>query len=121
MSLAVGTITIAIFVAIPLGTIAAWRMGGWLDRLLSMFSVASFSVPIFVVGYCLIWLFALKLNWFSVQGYKRIAEGFGPWICGRANGDCDGLLYELALLAFLPIAGLLPQYHQLLAATANWQ
>jgi peptide/nickel transport system permease protein len=80
LSLAVGTITIAIFVAIPLGTIAAWRMGGWLDRMLSMFSVAGFSVPIFVVGYCLIWLFALKLDWFPVQGYKRIAEGFVPWI-----------------------------------------
>ncbi len=80
LSLAVGTITIAILVAIPLGTIAAWRMGGWLDRALSMFSVAGFSVPIFVVGYCLIWLFALKLDWFPVQGYKRIAEGFGPWI-----------------------------------------
>jgi peptide/nickel transport system permease protein len=80
LALAIGTILIAIFVAIPLGTIAAWRMGGWLDRLLSMFSVAGFSVPIFVVGYCLIWLFALKLDWFPVQGYKRIAEGFGPWI-----------------------------------------
>jgi peptide/nickel transport system permease protein len=80
LALAIGTILIAIFVAIPLGTIAAWRMGGWLDRLLSMFSVAGFSVPIFVVGYCLIWLFALKLDWFPVQGYKRIAEGFEPWI-----------------------------------------
>ncbi len=80
LSLAIGTITIAILVAIPLGTIAAWRMGGWLDRALSMFSVAGFSVPIFVVGYCLIWLFSIKLNWFPVQGYKRIAEGFGPWI-----------------------------------------
>jgi peptide/nickel transport system permease protein len=80
LSLAVGTIMIAIFVAIPLGTLAAWRMGGWLDRALSLFSVAGFSVPIFVVGYCLIWLFALKLNWFPVQGYKRIGEGVGPWI-----------------------------------------
>ena len=80
LSLAIGTILIAIFVAIPLGTIAAWRMGGWLDRALSMFSVAGFSVPIFVVGYCLIWLFAIKLDWFPVQGYRRIAEGFVPWV-----------------------------------------
>jgi peptide/nickel transport system permease protein len=80
LSLAIGTILIAILVAIPLGTLAAWRMGGWLDRSLSMFSVAGFSVPIFVVGYCLIWLFAVRLDWFPVQGYKRIAEGFVPWI-----------------------------------------
>jgi peptide/nickel transport system permease protein len=80
LSLAVGTILIAILVAIPLGTLAAWRMGGWLDRGLSLFSVAGFSVPIFVVGYCLIWLFAIKLDWFPVQGYRRIDQGVGPWI-----------------------------------------
>lgn len=80
LSLAIGTITIAILVAIPLGTLAAWRMGGWLDRTLSLFSVAGFSVPIFVVGYCLIWFSALKLDWFPVQGYKRIGEGVLPWL-----------------------------------------
>jgi peptide/nickel transport system permease protein len=80
ISLAVGTIIIAILVSIPLGTLAAWRMGGWLDRTLSAFSVAGFSVPIFVVAYLLIWLFALKLDWFPVQGYRRIGQGLGPWL-----------------------------------------
>ena len=39
LSLALGTIVLAVLVAVPLGTIAAWRMGGWLDRVLSGFSV----------------------------------------------------------------------------------
>ena len=75
LSLAAGTLVLAIAVAIPLGTIAAWRMGGWLDKILSGFSVAGFSVPVFVVGYLLIYLFAIRLEWLPVQGYKTL---FGP-------------------------------------------
>ena len=75
LSLAAGTLVLAIAVAIPLGTIAAWRMGGWLDKILSGFSVAGFSVPVFVVGYVLIYLFAIRLDWLPVQGYKAL---FGP-------------------------------------------
>jgi peptide/nickel transport system permease protein len=80
LSLAAGTIFLAVIVAIPLGTLAAWRMGGWLDRILSALSVLGFSVPVFVIGYILIYVFALKLNWFPVQGYQRISQGILPWL-----------------------------------------
>jgi peptide/nickel transport system permease protein len=79
VSLAAITITLAVLVAVPLGVMAAWRFGSWLDRGLMGFSVLGFSVPGFVLAYVLIWLFALKLGWFPVQGYKRIADGIGPW------------------------------------------
>ncbi|MFN9505433.1 MAG: ABC transporter permease [Rubrivivax sp.] len=75
LALALGTIVLAVLVAVPLGTLAAWRMGGWLDRLLSGFSVLGFSVPVFVIGYLLIYLFSIQLGWLPVQGYKRL---FGP-------------------------------------------
>jgi peptide/nickel transport system permease protein len=88
LSLAVITITIAVSVAVPLGVLAAWRFGSWLDRGVMAFSVAGFSVPVFVSAYLLIWFFSLKLGWFPVQGYKRISGGFGPW------------LYHLLLPAF---------------------
>jgi len=88
LSLAAITITISVLVAVPLGVIAAWRFGGWLDRGLMAFSVLGFSVPVFVSAYVLIWLVSLKLGWFPVQGYRRFAEGVGPW------------LYHLALPAF---------------------
>ena len=42
LSLAIGTMLISVLVAVPLGTLAAWRMGGWLDRILSGFAVAGF-------------------------------------------------------------------------------
>ncbi len=80
VSLAAITITIAVLVAVPLGVLAAWRFGGWLDKALMGFSVLGFSIPIFVLAYMLIWLVSLKLGWLPVQGYKRIADGVGPWL-----------------------------------------
>ncbi len=80
VSLAVLTITLAVVVAVPLGVLAAWRFGGWLDRALMAFSVLGFSIPVFVLAYGLIWLVSLKLGWLPVQGYKRIGEGIGAWL-----------------------------------------
>jgi peptide/nickel transport system permease protein len=81
LALALGTIVLAVLVAVPLGTLAAWRLGGWLDRLLSGFSVAGFSIPVFVIGYLLIYLFSIRLEWLPVQGYKSLLgpSGAGVW------------------------------------------
>ncbi|OAI52244.1 peptide ABC transporter [Betaproteobacteria bacterium SCGC AG-212-J23] len=70
------TILIAVVVAVPLGALAAWRFGGWLDRSLMAFSVLGFSVPVFVLAYLLIWLVSLQLGWLPVQGYVRISDNF---------------------------------------------
>jgi peptide/nickel transport system permease protein len=82
-SLAAGTLILSVLIGVPLGTLAAWRMGGWLDRLLSGFSVAGFSVPVFVVGYVLIYVFSIKLRWLPVQGYGHLfgksGQGLGEW------------------------------------------
>jgi peptide/nickel transport system permease protein len=80
LSLAAVTIAIAVVVAVPLGVLAAWRFGGWLDRGLMAFSVLGFSVPVFVLAYLLIWLVSLKLGWLPVQGYQRIGDGVGLWL-----------------------------------------
>jgi peptide/nickel transport system permease protein len=80
LALAGVTLVLTLLIAVPLGVLAAWRHGGWLDRTLMGFSALGFSVPVFVIGYLLIWFFALKLQWLPVQGYNRIADGFGPWL-----------------------------------------
>ncbi|MFT3817487.1 MAG: ABC transporter permease [Rubrivivax sp.] len=80
LSLALITIVIAVAVAVPLGVLAAWRFGGWLDRALMGFSVLGFSIPVFVLAYLLIWLVSLKLGWLPVQGYQRLADGVGGWL-----------------------------------------
>ena len=80
-SLALGTIVLAVLIAVPLGAIAAARMGGWVDRALSVLSVAGFSIPVFVTGYVLIYLFSIQLDWLPVQGYRPLGgkEGLAGW------------------------------------------
>ena len=80
-SLAIGTIVLAVLIAVPLGAIAAARMGGWVDRALSVLSVAGFSIPVFVTGYVLIYLFSIQLDWLPVQGYRPLGgkEGLAGW------------------------------------------
>jgi peptide/nickel transport system permease protein len=80
LSLALITIVLAVLIAVPLGVLAAWRHGGWLDRTLMGFSVMGFSIPVFVLAYLLIWLVSLKLGWLPVQGYQRLSGGVGPWL-----------------------------------------
>lgn len=80
LSLALVTILLTVVVAVPLGTLAAYRHGGWLDRVVMGFSVAGFSIPVFVLGYLLIWIFAVELRWLPVQGFTSIGEGLWPFL-----------------------------------------
>jgi peptide/nickel transport system permease protein len=73
------TMTFSILVAVPLGVLAAYRQGTWIDRVVMGFAVLGFSVPVFVIGYVLIFVFAIELGWLPVQGYQPLAEGL--WGC----------------------------------------
>jgi len=80
VSLMALTLVLTIFIAVPLGVVAAWKAGSWIDRAIMTFAVFGFSLPVFVVGYVLAYVFALEFEWLPVQGYKPIAEGFWPWL-----------------------------------------
>lgn len=80
LSLMVLTLVLAIVIAVPMGVVAAWKQGTWIDRAVMGFAVLGFSVPVFVVGYVLAYIFALELEWFPVQGYTPFNRGFFPWI-----------------------------------------
>ena len=80
LSLATTTLLLAVAIAVSFGVLAAWKVGTWVDRVVMVLSVVSFSVPVFVVGYLLIYLFSIKLGWLPVQGYTPISEGFVVWI-----------------------------------------
>ncbi|CAB3714546.1 ABC transporter permease [Achromobacter kerstersii] len=75
LALALSTILLSTLIAVPLGVFSAWRRGTRTDRAVMAFSVLGFSVPIFVTGYALILLFAMKLGWLPVQGYKSPSAG----------------------------------------------
>ena len=103
LSLAAGTMVLAVLVAVPLGTLAAWRMGGWLDRILSGFAVTGFSVPVFVIGYVLIYVFAIELQWLPVQGYRRLfgpaSQGPAAWAAQLVLPWCSLATIYVALIA----------------------
>ena len=80
LSLMVLTLVLTILVAVPLGVVAAWKAGSWVDRTIMAFAVFAFSLPVFVVGYVLAYVFALKFEWLPVQGYTPLAEGVWPWL-----------------------------------------
>ena len=80
LALATCTLLLAVTLAVPLGVLAAWRRGTWIDRGVMSLSVLGFSVPVFVIGYLLIYLVAIQLGWLPVQGYQRLADGFGGFI-----------------------------------------
>jgi len=80
VSLALTTMLVAISVAITLGILAAWKAGSLLDRAVMALAVTGFSVPVFVVGYILVYFFALQWHWLPVQGYLPLSEGFWPWL-----------------------------------------
>ncbi|MEA2872570.1 MAG: peptide/nickel transport system permease protein [Hyphomicrobiales bacterium] len=80
LSLMLATLAVALCLAIPLGVLAAWKARGFVDRLVMLFAVLGFAIPVFLVGYVLIYIFAVKLGWLPVQGYTPIREGLWPWM-----------------------------------------
>lgn len=80
LSLMIVTLILSITIAVPLGVIAAWKAGSWMDRAVMAVAVFGFSVPVFVVAYLLAYIFALELDWLPVQGYSPIGNGFWRWL-----------------------------------------
>jgi len=79
ISLTVVTMIFAVTVSIPLGVIAAWKAGTWIDYLIMGIAVLAFSAPVFLIGYGLVYQFARIWRIFPVQGYTPIAQGIGAW------------------------------------------
>ena len=96
LSLMVVTLILAVGIAVPLGVVAAWKAGTWVDRIIMAFAVAGFSVPVFVVGYLLVYFFALRLELLPTQGYTPIREGLWPWL--------ETLILPATALGFVYIA-----------------
>ena len=75
------TIVFTVAVAIPLGTLAAWKQGSLIDRGVMLLSVAGFSIPVFVLGYILIYVLAIQFKLLPVQGYKSpFSDGLWPFL-----------------------------------------
>ena len=78
--LSVSTLIVSVLAAIPMGVVAAWKAGSWIDHSVMIFAVLGFSVPIFVLEYVLIYVFAVWGNVLPVQGFVPIGHGMWPFL-----------------------------------------
>jgi peptide/nickel transport system permease protein len=117
--LSIVTLVIAVVLAVPIGVLAAWRARTWVDRVIMGFSVCGLSVPVFVLGYLLIYFFAIRLGWLPVQGYVSLAQGL--WPCLRTivlPSLALGSIY-MALIARITRASLLEVLEEDYVRTAH--
>ena len=119
LSLMVLTLIFAIVVAIPLGVVAAWKHGSWIDRVVMMFAVFGFSMPVFVVGYLLAYVFALQLDWLPVQGFNPIERRALAVPAQPDPADRGAGLIYVALLARITRATMLDVLNQDYVRTAK--
>ena len=107
LCLAVASIFIAIILAVPMGVLAAWKAGTWIDYLVMIFAVFGFSIPVFVIGYTLIYVLSSHAHIFPVQGFVSIREGVLPFLRSITLPSIAlGLIYA-ALIARITRASLL--------------
>jgi peptide/nickel transport system permease protein len=119
LTLTVMTLLISVLFAVPLGVLAAWRVGSWIDRFVMGFAVFGFSVPGFVIGYALIWVFAIELGWLPVQGYTPLAKGLWPWLANIILPSVTLALAYMALIARITRASMLETLNQDYIRTAH--
>lgn len=118
-SIATLTMLLTLLVAVPLGTLAAYRAGSWIDRLVMLFAVLAFSVPVFMIGYLLVYAFSIQLSWFPVQGYSNFSDGAGAWLRSLVLPCVNLALVYIALVTRMTRATVLEVLHEDYIRTAR--
>lgn len=119
IALTVCAMLVSVCFAVPLGVVAAWKAGSWVDRAVMAFAVAGFSFPTFVIGYVLILTFALWLNILPVQGYVSLSEGFWPFLQNIIMPSFTLGIVLIALIARMTRAAMLEVLSQDYIRTAQ--
>ena len=107
VSLTITTLVVAVSIAVTLGVLAAWKAGSLLDRAVMGLAVTGFSVPVFVVGYIMVYFISLKWRWLPVQGYKELSLGLWPWLSHLILPSLALGLAYVALIARITRASML--------------
>src|SRR5579885_470001 len=107
VALTISTLVVSVSAAVPLGVLAAWKAGSWIDRAVMVFSVLGFSVPVFVLAYVLIYLFAVRADWLPVQGFAGLDRGLGPFLAHLVMPTLALAMVYTALIARMTRASML--------------
>ncbi len=119
LALTVTTMCIAVVLAVPLGILAAWTAGRWVDRLVMVFAVLGFSLPVFWLGFLLIYGFSVQLEILPVQGYVSLKKGFVPFLRHLILPSLTlGMVY-MALIARMTRASMLEVLREDYVRTAH--
>lgn len=86
----------ALIVAVPLGVVSAYRQGRFIDKSISAALQVGLSIPSFVAGVFLIWLFAEKLGWLPATGWTRLTAS--------VTGNIKGVILPALSLALVEMA-----------------
>jgi len=100
-------LAISVGVGVPIGVLAAWKKGSWVDRVVMIVAVSGFSMPTFYLGFLLVFVFAITAHWLPVQGYRPIAEGFWPFLRHLILPACTLSVVYMALIARMTRASML--------------
>ena len=119
LALSTTTILLSVVVAIPLGIVAAWRAGSWIDRTMMGFAVLGFSVPVFVFAYLLIMVFAAQLKLVPVMGYVSPFDDLGGFLRAIALPTVALGVTYVALIARITRASMLEAINQDYIRTAH--
>lgn len=74
VSIILPAVGIAVLIAVPLGTFAAWRQGRLADFIVVALSTLGLSIPSFWLGLMLLMYFGINLGWLPVVGYVSFAQ-----------------------------------------------
>jgi len=72
--LMVYSIVLSLILAIPLGILAAYRQGGWMDKALSSTAFGLISLPSFIIAILLVYVFAIQLDWLPASGVVDFSD-----------------------------------------------
>ena len=78
-AVAILTDIFAVALGVPLGILAAWKANTWIDRVVMVFSTAGYSIPLFWLGFILMYVFAVRLEIVPVAGYVHPGENLGAF------------------------------------------
>jgi oligopeptide transport system permease protein len=71
---------VAVILSFPTGLIAAYFRNSWIDRLALLAATLGISLPHFILGALLIWLFALQLGWLQAGRWDNVASMILPTV-----------------------------------------
>ncbi len=87
-----------VVISLPLGILCARYEGGVVDRVVTVLDQITMSIPNFLLGFVLTYVFSLVLHWFTVGSFSSAAEqGVGAYL---------GYLFFPALAIALPKAAM---------------